>query len=63
MCKDFSLRQRGVGRPRSRLRYSTVPLILTVCLLTVLSTGVYAQESTASRGRVPNVFGKISIPS
>jgi hypothetical protein len=33
-------------------RYSTVPaFILTLCLITVLSTGVYAQESTASRGR------------
>ena len=51
MCKDFLLRQKGGGKPPSKLRYSTAVFILTLLLVAVVSTDVYAQESTGTRGR------------
>ena len=52
MTKECLRRRKGGGKPPFRLRYSTVSaFILTLFLFTVLGTDLYAQESTATRGR------------
>lgn len=51
MTKECLRRREGGGKSVSRRCYSMVPAFILTLLLTVLCTSVYAQDSTATRGR------------